>query len=653
MSIIFGVQAPDNAYVEASYLKTLARATERYAPDGTFVGAGVSVGMGFQPYHTHERSKLETQPAIDGRGNMLGFDGRLDNHEELRTVLGLSPQTVADSSIVLAAYERWSESCFARLEGDWALALWSKSDRSLYLARDHAGTRTLYYEMRHGGVMWSTYLETFLADGVQRDLENAYIACYLTCQPLRDLTPYKGIRAVTPAHYLRIVGQKMMCMSHWNWTAKSQLRYRTDSEYAEHFLALFRQSVEKRTVPGAPILAQLSGGVDSSSIVCMSDHIRSFHGSESEQLLDTISYYNDDEPNWDEKPYFSLVEAKRKKVGIHVDTSQLLRSFTHASPLDAIYLLPGADSRSFENESHFGNLFKSKGYRVILSGLGGDELLGGVPMPLPELADHLFGLHLVAFIKRATAWSLERRTPLIHMLFRTLAFGLQVYELPHPTEKLNPPWITGELIRLTEHNYLPPIEWFERLGRAPSAINNAITFRFVMDTLPHLTPGATERREYRYPFLDRELLNFLFRIPREQLIRPGRRRHLMRRALANIVPSEILDRRRKAFLARTPILLLQEAQSSISDLFADSLAAKHGFIDLVGVRSALQYAREGNEYRWSICLLRAIGIELWLRHLHEAYDIGFGAANARECALSPIASRFPVDRSARCFGPQG
>jgi asparagine synthase (glutamine-hydrolysing) len=625
MSIIFGVRAPDNASVEASYLKILAHATERYAPDGTFVKAGVSVGMGFQPYHTHERSKLETQPAINGRGNMLAFDGRLDNHEELRTQLELSPRTVADSSIVLAAFDLWGESCFARLEGDWALALWSKADRSLYLARDHAGTRTLYYEMRHGGVTWSTYLETFFADGVQRDLENAYVACYLTCQPRRDLTPYEGIRAVTPAHYLRIVGQKVMCRSHWDWAVSGQLRYRTDSEYAEHFLALFRQSVEKRTVPGAPILAQLSGGMDSSSIVCMSDHIRRFQGSESEHLLDTISYYNDDEPTWDEKPYFSLVEAKRKKVGIHVDTSQLLHSLTHPNPLDAVYLFPGADSRSFENESHFENLFKPKGYRVILSGLGGDEFLGGVPTSLPELADHFFALRLIALIKRATAWSLEKRTPLIHMLFRTLAFGLEMYELSHSKEKLNPPWVTGDLVRLMAHNGPPPIEWFERIGKAPSAINNAITFGSVMDTLPHATPGATERREYRYPFLDRELLNFLFRVPREQLIRPGRRRYLMRRALANIVPSEILDRRRKAFLSRTPILLLREAQSPNSDLFADSLAAKHGFINPSAVRSALQHAREGKEYRWSICLLRAIGLELWLRHLHEAYDIGFGA----------------------------
>jgi asparagine synthase (glutamine-hydrolysing) len=124
MSVIFGVRRVDGAPVSDSYLRELARATEGFALDGTFVEHDVCAGMGFQPYFTHERSRLEAQPAIDARGNMVAFDGRLDNHEELRTVLGLSPQILADSLIVLAAFERWGECCFARLVGDWALALW-------------------------------------------------------------------------------------------------------------------------------------------------------------------------------------------------------------------------------------------------------------------------------------------------------------------------------------------------------------------------------------------------------------------------------------------------------------------------------------------------------------------------------------------------
>jgi asparagine synthase (glutamine-hydrolysing) len=145
VNIILGVRAADAQSVDERHLRALAQGTNRYAPDGTFVLADGHVGMVFQPYHTHERSRLEAQPIVDVRGNMLCFDGRLDNHEELQEALGLPSQIASDSEIILAAFERWGESCFSRFIGDWALALWSSAERSLYLARDHAGMRTLYY----------------------------------------------------------------------------------------------------------------------------------------------------------------------------------------------------------------------------------------------------------------------------------------------------------------------------------------------------------------------------------------------------------------------------------------------------------------------------------------------------------------------------
>ena len=359
MSIIFGVRMADNAPVEDSYLRKLAYATERFAPDGTFVQTDAQVGMGFQPYYTHERSRFETRPAIDARGNMLGFDGRLDNHEELRTVLGLSPQTVADSSIVLAAFERWGERCFARLAGDWALALWSRADRSLYLARDHAGTRTLYFEMLKGSLLWSTCLETFFVEVSKRDLDEAYMARYLARQPIHDLTPYKGIQAVTPAHYLCIQGNTIKRKAHWNWLATNQIRYRTDVEYEEHFFSLFEQAVERRTGPGAPILAELSGGLDSSSIVCMSDYLRKQEGTASipERLLNTVSYYDDSELNWNERPFFAAVERARGKQGIHIRCSikeQLLECAKFGITLPAFW--PGGNSSSTQFHSSFRDL---------------------------------------------------------------------------------------------------------------------------------------------------------------------------------------------------------------------------------------------------------------------------------------------------------
>jgi asparagine synthase (glutamine-hydrolysing) len=154
--------------------------------------------MGFQPYHTHLRSNLDAQPTASAKGDMLTFDGRLDNHAELRALLDLQNDEPLDAQIVLAAFERWGEDCFSRLVGDWALALWSPRDRTLYLARDHAGTRTLFYEQAGGTFRWATYLETFFVISTQRSLDEAYIAAYLGSAPKRDLTPYKSIRRCHP-----------------------------------------------------------------------------------------------------------------------------------------------------------------------------------------------------------------------------------------------------------------------------------------------------------------------------------------------------------------------------------------------------------------------------------------------------------------------
>ncbi len=108
MSIIFGIRAMDEQFVEEDHLRRLASATDRWAPDGTFVQAKTNIGMGFQPYYTHERSKLERLPLVSAQGDMLCLDGRLDNHKELQHNLEL-PAESSDSEIVIAAFNRWGE----------------------------------------------------------------------------------------------------------------------------------------------------------------------------------------------------------------------------------------------------------------------------------------------------------------------------------------------------------------------------------------------------------------------------------------------------------------------------------------------------------------------------------------------------------------
>lgn len=589
MSIIFGICKTENEMADEEQLASLASQTDRHATDGSFIRVDGWVGMGFQPRRTHERSYLEVQPVVDAQGNMLTFNGRLDNHEELCTDLDIEDREAPDSLIVLAAFDRWGEGCFSRLIGDWALALWSCRDRSLYLARDHAGTRTLYYERTEGQILWSTYLETFLAADKTYRLNENYAISYLAGRPMGDLTPYDGIRAIPAAHYLVFRGDYVAQHLHWNWMSKAKVRYAKDSEYEEHFFELFRQAVERRIVTGAPILAQLSGGMDSSAIVCVSDLIRR---ESSQDLLDTVSYYDDSEPNWDEARYFSIVERQRGKSGIHIKTSFTERTFE--AP-DIRSPLPGFDSSSVERERRLRISFEGRDYQTILSGLGGDELLGGIPTPLPELADDLAAARLKDFISRATEWCLASRTPVLHMVTKVLAEVAKLYGTSASDVQVR---------RLSRR---------ERMQFSPATLYGDQTWWAVIEKLPHLHPESLHRYEYRYPYLDRDLAEFLLSIPRNQLVSPHQRRSLMRRSLRSIVPEEVLTRRRKGYVIRAPLLCLRERQPRIEELFAHSLIEKAGLIDGASLRAlANKIFCNDNTAPWPK-LLRAISLELWMR----------------------------------------
>jgi asparagine synthase (glutamine-hydrolysing) len=611
MSILFGIcQAEDHIVVDRQ-LVDLAKPTNRYAPDGTFVHAGGRLGMGFQPYYTHRRSKLESQPVVDARGNMLTLDGRID------------------SRIVLAAFEHWGEGCFSRLVGDWALALWSQTDRSLYLARDHAGVRTLYFEVTGERILWSTHIETFFADKNACGFDEEFAACYLACRPIRDLTPHRGIRAVTPAHYIVFHEGRIAPRPHWQWMVKDKVCYRTDAEYEEHFLSLFRQSVERRTGPGAPILAQLSGGMDSTSIVCMSDCIRSGDAGTSTELLDTVSFFDDTEPNWNEFPYFSLVEARRGKSGFHLQTSFLRYNFEVPDPQCGVYLQPGADSASADQEEEFEEIIGARGYRSILSGIGGDEVLGGLPNALPELADLLISGQLINLARQIAKWCLEDRTPVFHRLFATAGFAYSMYGKTLQGSKHLPEWISLRLRHLCIERERQDLVGHGHWGFFPGAVHNGLTWWTLIETMPHLTPGLLVRREYRYPYLDRDLVDFLFRVPREQLVRPGRRRSLMRRALRGIVPNEVLERRRKGYLVRGPSAAIDAASEKIEMLLDHSLLAQYGFVDADRLRSGMNLIRVGKSPDGSLALFRALAFELWLRHAAGLGDSRLVATHAQ------------------------
>jgi asparagine synthase (glutamine-hydrolysing) len=613
MSVIFGVRQAAAKLATSDELYQMSAATRRYAPDGTYVYRANRVGLGLQPFHTHARSKLHIRPEVDAIGNAVALDGRLDNHENLRHCLDIEAGMCSDAFIVLAAFRRWGEDCFSHLIGEWAVALWSANDDHVYLARDHAGARTLYFSIAGGILRWSTYLETLVSGEKRQDISRDYLLRYITGAPTDSLTPYQRIEAVAPGQYIVVSDSHIARRHHWSCSEQPMIRCQSDAEYMDRFVTLLAQSVDRRTGPGAKIIAHLSGGMDSTSIVCMSDHLRKSRNP-SAALLDTISFFDDSEPSWNEKPYFSRVEARRGRVGTHIRSNCFQHTFIPAGGGHGTYLFPGADSSTLAWESVLKSAIADCGYRVILSGIGGDEVLGGVPDPLPELASLLLAGQFTGLLSKSIDWCLTRKTALVNLVFRTLWFTTNIYLRPAAAYAVTTPsWLragdSSSIADLTEDT----VTLRGERNRSPIALCNRLAWRSALNTLPSLFPEFLTRYEYRYPLIDRDLVEYAFSIPRDQWVRPGRRRYLMRRALADIVPSEVLERKRKGFVVRSPLASLREASQDGRPALRGTMAAEFGLIDQQKFKAALELVLGGEHVDSMVAILRTINVELWLQ----------------------------------------
>jgi asparagine synthase (glutamine-hydrolysing) len=395
------------------------------------------------------------QPHISSSGAAITWDGRLDNRAELISEVpdALTAKST-DVEIVAAAYERWGGTrCFAKLIGDWALSICNPSDHSLTLAKDPIGTRGLYYSVDANQVTWSTILDPLvLFAGKTFAICEEYVAGWFSHFPAPHLTPYTGIFSVPPSCFVLLrVGQHTVD-KYWDFCSEKKIRYRIDAEYEDHFRKVFTTAVERRLRSDRPVLAELSGGMDSSSVVCVADTVTARNATESKSL-DTISWYADNEPDLDERPYFTRVEEKRGRTGFHID----LASFKTAKPLDSLEFefasnrfaaTPIPSNLHAELFRQYSAYMRAQGHRVVFSGIGGDEVMGGgVPTPMPELQDLLTRLDFITFIRQLNAWAAKMRKGRLPLLWELVREGFTRSLGGVPKDMRPAPWFGQAFMR--------------------------------------------------------------------------------------------------------------------------------------------------------------------------------------------------------------
>jgi asparagine synthase (glutamine-hydrolysing) len=622
MSIQFGTWNFDGKPMDRNYLEKAKASIAPYGPDGAGSHCENDIGILYHAFHTTKESRRETQPHITSSGDVITWDGRLDNRadliQRLRDVLTIGS---TDVEIVAAAYECWGSDCFVMLIGDWALSLWDSHRRSLLLAKDPIGTRHLYYSFDNKKVTWSTILDPLvLFAGKTFALCEEYIAGWLSFFPAAHLTPYVGIHSVSPSSLVLIQPGKHAVRKFWNFDPKKQIRYRTDAQYEEHFRTVFAEAVQRRLRSDSPILAELSGGMDSSSIVCMADRIIC-RGAAETPRLDTLSYYDDSEPNWNERPYFTKVEEKRGRTGTHIDVSKQ-QFFNFEINSERFIATPGsAGVRGNGANRQFTACMKSQENRVVLSGIGGDEVAGGVPTPIPELEDFLARGHFRRLAHQLKVWALNKRKPWFHLFFEAAQGFFPTALIRISKHKLPAPWLDPDFVKRNRSALQGYKTRLKLLGPLPTFQENVSTLQALQRQLACEVLSADQPREKRYPYLDRSLLEFMYAVPREQLVRPGQRRSLMRRALVGIVPDELLNRKRKAFLARGPMVSIGARWTHLVEMTHHMLVAELGIVDPACFLRALSKARDRQEVAL-VTLLRTLIAEYWLRDLQPVPKTG-------------------------------
>jgi len=584
--------------------RALAQATEA---DGRATTPGLSIDCTPSP-----RDNPLGGGRFDSRGgDVCTWDGRLDNREELLARFSEElPEGHSDSAIALKLYQTGGIGGLRDLIGDWSLAIWDARARRLVLASDYAGIRPLYYHAAPSGVMWSSWLSDLVKGMGVRLLDEHYAARFLTRGHAAFRTPYRDVLPVPPGHAVVATERGIETEAFWR-PPDGSIRFQDERAYEEQLNRLFREAVRVRLRTDSPVCAELSGGLDSSSVAAMADEILA--GGSSGRLV-TFSYTY--EGCRDER-FFRLLEQERKLSSVHFD----LEKAPFVTANQAGNSAPGWWEPLFAELSREMNRI---GSTVLLTGQLGDFVMGNTPDDSDQVIDYLEQRQYRQAIREAVAWGNSLEAPVYPILWRavrTKYFGWTGSNMPEGASGGGPFAGVDSLSpalrkRLVEEEPSPAAElaWKEA---APGRRRRLRTLTGMLLSRKLQVPETLQHITYAHPFAHRPLVEFMMAIPAGVVCRPGEPRRLMRRAFAGLLPAPILKRRSKAaFGGLYRAALRPLAMEALKDS-AGIRAVELGFLDDASVRARLEAFVNGlecNEFQ----LQQIILFEFWLRNRWEA-----------------------------------
>ena len=541
------------------------------------------------------------EPAV---AKVLHWDGRVDNRDDLQ-LLPLD-RSADDAAIVLAAYERWGVQGLHKIVGDWSVVIFDASRRTIVLASDFAGVRPLYYQSTPEGVRWSASLEQLVGVTGTGELDSHYIAGFLTFGGYPHRTPYVGVYSVPPGHAVCLSSTDKTTRAFWNLPTTGEIRHRDERVYDEQLRALFQEAVAVRLGTSAGVIAELSGGLDSSSVVCMATRLIQ-SGTVAARHLSTVSFVHKGSRDL---PFIREVEAFCGVDGVHLDT--------HRTPLVMDTLVGDVTPQPWVPLlSEVARVARRRGATVILTGQNGDLVTGNWFDDSLQVAGPLRRGRIADALRQSLAWSKVVKVPAAAILARALKATLTPADrdLYSVEGALAPRRVDTSLVAafqrttgVDDARNVFANNWIEAPPERRKHFN-ALSVLRELRTLQR--PGALEGLDYTHPFAHRPLVEFLLTIPPDVLCRPGQPRRLMRRAFADWWPPAIRTRRSKSLFGGPWNDALRPMAIGLLGSHRWQVVER-GWVDSAGLTSRLERlvcGLECNEPQ----LRQIILLEYWLR----------------------------------------
>ena len=618
---IHGIYRLDGQAVEPSLLSAMGNVTRHRGPDdeGMHIDGACGIAMrrlsiidlagGHQPLSNHDGSLW------------LVCNGEIYNYRELRVELqakGYHFKTGSDSEVLLHLYDAEGDEFVHRLNGMFDFALWDARRRRLLIGRDRIGVKPLYVLQDGQRLAFATEAKALLAlPGIKPELDHSVVASYLHLGYVA--APgciFKGIRKLPPATLLAVEDGNVREWRYWRLPSRIEHGW-SEQQWVEGVRAQLEESVRMQMVSDVPIGAFLSGGVDSSAVVgYMARHsqqpIRTysigFEGGEAEALYNELPYA---------RQVAQLFGTQHREIVVKPDVVGLLPQLLwHMDE-------PLADTAFIT--TYLVSQFARQDVKVILSGVGGDELFGGYRRYL--------GGHYAKRFNTLPTWlrsmvsaaaqrlPADRHSGLLNTL--RLAKGFVASASMNPDDRYRSYLQVLGLDIVSQLMLKPVAPDQDPLATAFASAGNQdeLNRMFAVDAetqLPDDLLMLTDKMsmavslECRVPLLDHNLVELAAAMPSAIKVKGGRLKHILKQSLGDMLPDDILNRKKRGFGTPMGAWLKRELAPMLRQLLAPEVVRARGLFR-PEVVTTLMADHESNRIDGTDALLALMNLEIWSR----------------------------------------